>query len=214
MIIISPSVLSMDFRELEKEVKECQELGIKLFHIDVMDGYFVPNMTFGTPLLEMLEKIDVKLDIHLMCQDNRRYFELFKRFKSEYMSFHIESERDKKETLSLINDIKSNGSKAGIALNPDTPLSEIEEFLPSLDFVLIMSVNAGFSNQKFREYVMDKLKELNRIKKENDFGFKIEIDGGISDENIDMIREIGIDMVVSGGYFFKDKRKAIETLGE
>jgi ribulose-phosphate 3-epimerase len=211
-MLISPSVLSADFGNLQRDVEAICEAGCDLVHVDVMDGHFVPNLTIGPVVVSAIAKCATKpLDIHLMVQNNTFFVELFAPLKPEYITFHIEEE---KHPHRLIQKIKSYGIKAGVVLNPHTPPESVEYLLGDLDMVLLMSVNPGVGGQSFIESVIPKAKKLNDMRNDINPNCLIEVDGGVSDKNIYALKEVGVDVVVAGSYVFnhKSKKEAIESL--
>jgi len=212
MIKVAPSVLSADFGNLARDVEEICESGCDLVHVDVMDGHFVPNLTIGPVVVSAIAKAATKpLDIHLMVENNTFFVELFAPLKPEYISFHIEEE---KHPHRLIQKIKSLGIKAAIVLNPHTPPESVEYLLKDLDMVLLMSVNPGFGGQSFIDSVIEKASRLNALRNKINPECLIEVDGGVSDKNIHLLKESGVDVVVAGSYVFKheSKKAAIESL--
>ncbi|MBU0719716.1 ribulose-phosphate 3-epimerase [bacterium] len=209
---VAPSVLSADFGNLQRDVEEICEAGCDLVHVDVMDGHFVPNLTIGPVVVSSIAKCATKpLDIHLMVQNNTFFVELFAPLKPEYISFHIEEE---KHPHRLIQKIRSYGIKPAIVLNPHTPPESVEFLLADLDMVLLMSVNPGFGGQSFIDSVIPKAKRLNALRNKINPNCLIEVDGGVSDKNIHLLKEAGVDIVVAGSYVFKhaDKKEAIQSL--
>lgn len=212
-IRIAPSLLSADFAHLAMEVKKVEEGGAELLHIDVMDGHFVPNITIGPLIVKALKgKTKLLLDVHLMISDPQKFIPAFADAGSDIITVHVEVLNDVK-AKEAIAQIKSLGIKAGISLNPPTPLSAIENVLDVVDMVLVMSVNPGFGGQRFMPDVLPKLIEL---KKKIGDTVDIEIDGGINDKNAEDAVKAGADILVAGTYIFKSKdvKKAIRRLKE
>jgi ribulose-phosphate 3-epimerase len=206
MIQVAPSILSADFGNLARDVKEICDKGCDLVHVDVMDGHFVPNLTIGPVVVEAVARAASKpLDIHLMVENNTFFVELFAPLKPEYISFHIEEE---KHPHRLIQKIRSYGIKPAIVLNPNTIPEELEYILADLDMVLLMSVNPGFGGQSFIESVIPKAKRLNEMRNRLNPNCLIEVDGGVSDQNIHALKNAGVDVVVAGSYVFKHQNRA------
>lgn len=211
-MLVAPSILSADFGNLERDVRAICDAGCDLVHVDVMDGHFVPNLTIGPVVVSSVAKAASKpLDIHLMVENNTFFVELFAPLKPKYISFHIEEE---KHPHRLIQKIRSYGIQPAIVLNPHTPPQSLEYILKDLDMVLLMSVNPGFGGQSFIDSVIPKAKELDRLRKKLNPSCLIEVDGGVSDKNIDLLRDCGVDIVVAGSYIFNhnNKKVAIESL--
>ncbi len=209
---VAPSVLSADFGNLQRDVEEICNAGCDLVHVDVMDGHFVPNLTIGPVVVSAIAKCATKpLDIHLMVENNTFFVELFAPLKPKYISFHIEEE---KHPHRLIQKIRSLGIKPAIVLNPHTPPESVEYLLKDLDMVLLMSVNPGFGGQSFIESVIPKAKKLNDMRNKINPDCLIEVDGGVSDKNIQLLKDVGVDVVVAGSYVFKhaSKEEAIKSL--
>lgn len=203
MNIVSPSILSADFLKLEDEIKafnDCEDLW---FHLDVMDGHYVPNLSFGHTVLKGIQKVTKhKLDAHLMVTNPEDYVEVYKDLGLHNLTFHWEACKDHR---SLISEIKKSYPSVGVSLNPATPLSVIpEELYKEIDLLLVMSVNPGFGGQSFIEETYDKVKEASEIRSKTDSQFLIQVDGGISDKNAKALREVGADLLVAGSYIFKD----------
>lgn len=211
-MLVAPSVLSADFGNLANDVKAICDAGCDLVHVDVMDGHFVPNLTIGPVVVSAIAKAATKpLDIHLMVQNNTFFVELFAPLKPEYISFHIEEE---KHPHRLIQKIRSLGIKPAIVLNPHTPPEAIEYILQDLDMILVMSVNPGFGGQSFIPNVVEKIKRLKKLRDAINPNCLIEIDGGVTDQNIEMLRDAGVDVCVAGSYVFKHAsyKDAIDSL--
>ncbi len=209
---VAPSVLSADFGNLQRDVEEICEAGCDLVHVDVMDGHFVPNLTIGPVVVSAIAKCATKpLDIHLMVENNTFFVELFAPLKPEYISFHIEEE---KHPHRLIQKIRSLGIKPAIVLNPHTPPESVEYLLQDLDMVLLMSVNPGFGGQSFIDSVIPKARKLNEMRNRLNPECLIEVDGGVSDKNIQLLKDAGVDIVVAGSYVFKhaNREEAIKSL--
>ncbi|MDK2090309.1 ribulose-phosphate 3-epimerase [Aliarcobacter butzleri] len=211
-MLVAPSILSADFGNLANEIKAICDADCDLVHVDVMDGHFVPNMTIGPVVVEPVAKVASKpLDIHLMVENNTFFVDLFAPCKPLYISFHIESE---KHPHRLIQKIRSYGIKPAIVLNPHSRPQEIEYLLEDLDMVLLMSVNPGFGGQKFIPSVVEKAKELKELINKRNPNCLIEVDGGVNDKNIEILKNAGVDIVVAGSYVFgsDDYEKAIKSL--
>ena len=211
-MLVAPSILAADFGILNDEVKEICEGGCDLIHVDIMDGHFVPNMTMGPVVVAPVAKVATKgLDIHLMVENNSFFVDLYAPLKPEYISFHIEEEKNPHR---LIQKIRGLGIKPAIVLNPHTPPEAIEFLLKDLDMVLLMSVNPGFGGQKFIDSVITKAKRLKSLINQENPDCLIEVDGGVNDKNIQELKDAGVDIVVAGSYVFNsdDYAKAIKSL--
>ncbi|MFL0268223.1 ribulose-phosphate 3-epimerase [Candidatus Clostridium radicumherbarum] len=202
MIKIAPSILSADFSILGSEVSELEKYGADFIHIDVMDGRFVPNITFGPPIIKSIKKYSrLPFDVHLMIEEPSRYIEDFVKAGADIITVHYEADKHIDRT---INYIKSFNVKAAVALNPGTPVSNIKDIVKELDMVLIMSVNPGFGGQKFIDYSKDKIRELREMANSNNPGLLIEVDGGIDRNNIGQIVKSGANVIVAGSAVFKN----------
>ena len=213
-IQISPSILSADFSQLGNEIRRLEEAGADLIHVDVMDGHFVPNLTIGPPVIKALKKdCSIKFDVHLMISPVHKYIEAYSDAGADIITIHPEATKDLSASISKIKELKK---KVGISLNPETKVSVIKDYLNQIDLVLVMSVNPGFGGQKFMPEVLDKIKELKNIQKEENIDFDIEIDGGINFENSKIAVAAGANILVSGTTIFKsnngDVKKNIDLL--
>ena len=214
MFDIAPSILSADFSRLYEEIRAIEEGGATVLHVDVMDGHFVPNITIGLPVVRSLRKVtEMTIDTHLMITEPGRYAVEFVRAGADMVSVHVEADVHLNRTLAAVREA---GGKAGIAINPATPLVALEEALPYADFVLLMSVNPGFGGQKFVPTSKDKLRRLRRMIDERGLNVRIEIDGGIDAENISEIVEAGAEIIVAGSAVFGGGKptEAVKTLIE
>ena len=208
---ILPSILSADFANLERDVRELEQIGIDMFHIDVMDGNFVPNISFGFPIIEAIRsKTDKIFDCHLMIARPEEYVERFCNAGCDMVSFHIEATNHADRVIQII---KNSGKKAGIVLNPQTPIESVKYLLPKLDYVLIMTVNPGFGGQKFIPEMLEKIEELAKIREEKGYSFLIQVDGGVNVETSKLCRDKGADLLVCGSVLFGAEGKE-KTLGE
>jgi ribulose-phosphate 3-epimerase len=201
MPIIAPSLLSADFLNLQKDCDMLNASQADWFHLDVMDGRFAPNISFGFPVIEQVRKATAKVfDLHLMILEPGKYAEAFQKAGADYLTIHYEACPHLHRN---IQQIKSLGMKAGVALNPHTPVHLLSDILHDIDMVLIMSVNPGFGGQQFIAHTLDKIRALKRMIKERSLNTLIEIDGGVTLENAPAILEAGADVLVAGNAVFK-----------
>ena len=199
-MIISPSVLSCDFGNIERDVKMLHSSEAQWIHIDVMDGVFVPNISFGFPVLDVIRKhTDKVLDVHLMIENPDNYLVNFKNSGADILTVHVEACRHLNRTISAIKEL---GMKAGVALNPHTPVSTLEEVIQDLDLVLIMSVNPGFGGQKFIHSSIEKVKKLAQLIQEKKSNAIIEVDGGVNLETGLELKKAGAQALVAGSFVF------------
>jgi len=213
-IQISPSILSADFNQLGNEIKRLEEAGADMIHVDVMDGHFVPNLTMGPPVIKALRKYaKLPFDVHLMISPVHKYIKDYADAGADILTIHPEATDDLEES---IKHIKNLGKKVGISLNPNTETNIIKKFLAEINLVLIMSVHPGFGGQKFIPEVLVKIKELKKIKDQQNLNFDIEVDGGINFDNSKLVIDAGANILVSGTTIFKNNngniKKNIDTL--
>jgi ribulose-phosphate 3-epimerase len=210
-MIIAPSILSADFGNLERDVHKIEK-AVKYLHIDIMDGHFVPNITFGPDVVSTIRKFtNLTLDCHLMIETPEKYVEQFIDAGGDIITVHVESTPHILRVLQLIKD---KGAKAGIVLNPGTPLSAIEEALPLVDQVLIMTVNPGYGGQKFLPTMVNKIQRLADLRQKQSYKFDIEVDGGVNDQTIKLCADAGANVFVAGSYVYgsEDPVAQIKTL--
>ena len=212
-MIVAPSVLSANFMQLDKEIKSIEESGATWIHYDVMDGHFVPNISFGYSILKNIRPFtDLFLDVHLMISDPQKYVDEFIKAGASLIVFHIEAMENEEKTRKLIEYIHANNVQVGISIKPATPVSVIEQYLADIDLVLVMSVEPGFGGQSFQESALDKIKQL--VLLQSHYDFLIEVDGGINASTGALCKEAGANVLVAGSYIFnaEDRQGAIASL--
>lgn len=212
MVKIAPSILSADFSKLGEEIKDVEQGGADYIHIDVMDGHFVPNITIGSLVVEAIRPItNLPLDVHLMIENPDQYIEAFAKAGADYITVHVEACRHLHRT---IHHIKSLGVKAGVVLNPATPVEAILPILDDVDMVLLMTVNPGFGGQKFIHSVLPKIRQVKDLALSRNLDLEIEVDGGVNEETAKLCVEAGANVLVAGSavYNQKDREQAISVL--
>jgi ribulose-phosphate 3-epimerase len=202
-IIISPSVLSADFIDFKSGIELIENAGAEAVHLDVMDGHFVPNLTFGAPMIKAVRKVTDKiLDVHLMVENPEKLIDDYIDAGADMLTFHAEASI---HSHRLIQYIQSKGIKAGVSIVPGTPVSAITPLLRSVDLILIMTVNPGFGGQKMIPECVAKIKELDQLRTANGYKYLINVDGGVNSETVNLVREAGVDIIVAGSAFFNSE---------
>jgi len=201
MVQIVPSILSADFSRLGEDIAKVERGGARMLHVDIMDGHFVPNLTMGPPVVKSIRKVTgLTLDLHLMITDPDTYAPVFIEAGADQVSVHYEATRHLDRTLRLI---QSHGARAGVVLNPATPVALLEDVIEIVDYVLVMSVNPGFGGQEFIPNSLKKIRSLDRVRRERRLDFAIEIDGGVSHDNVESIVQAGCNWLVAGSHVFR-----------
>lgn len=200
-MILSPSMLSADFAHLEQDLRAVMQPGMKYLHVDVMDGNFVPNISFGPPVITCVRRIlpDAVLDVHMMVDEPARYIQDYKNCGADILTVHVEATKDPNGTLQAI---RAAGLRCGAAINPGTPVSALEPVLSLLDMALVMSVNPGFGGQSMIPETLDKIRELVVLREKMGLSFDIEIDGGVKLSNLDQVMDTGVNVIVAGAAIF------------
>ena len=202
-VYIAPSILSADFNNLKEEIKLVESLKAEYLHFDVMDGHFVPNISFGQPVLKCIAHSHSMInDVHIMISEPKRYAKEFIDSGANILTFHYEACKDIKEVEEVIDIIHSNGAKAGLSVKPNTPVEVVYPVLHKLDLVLIMSVEPGFGGQKFIPSALDKISKVKKLILEKGYQCLVEVDGGINEETGKLCKEAGVDILVAGSYLF------------
>ncbi|CAM3743122.1 ribulose-phosphate 3-epimerase [Mesobacillus thioparans] len=212
MVKIAPSILSADFARLGEEIKDVERGGADYIHVDVMDGHFVPNITIGPLIVEAIRPVTkLPLDVHLMIENPDQYIEAFAKAGANYITVHVEACRHLHRTIQLI---KSTGVKAGVVLNPATPVESLKHIIEDIDMVLLMSVNPGFGGQKFISSILPKIRHVKELADSLNPGLEIEVDGGVNEETAKLVIEAGANVLVAGSAIFnkEDREAAISSL--
>ncbi len=212
MTKVAPSILSADFLHLEDEIRAVEKAGADWMHIDIMDGHFVPNLTFGPKFVRAVRKAtSLPLDVHLMIENPQSYIEQFAKAGADNITIHSEVKASLPQLFELV---KSFGKSFGVSIKPDTPLEDVTDFLEDVDVLLIMTVYPGFGGQAFIDSVVPKISQAARLKKESGFHYEIEVDGGLNDKTVKVAVANGASLIVAGEYIFGsgDYKRAIESL--
>ena len=215
--LVAPSILSADFNKLGEEMKLIESAGAEFLHFDVMDGHFVPNISFGVPVLKSISRSHAMInDVHIMISDPLKYAPKFIEAGAQILTFHYEACENEKEVEKVIDLIHELKGKAGLSIKPNTPVEVVDQFLPKLDLVLVMSVEPGFGGQSFMENSLAKIAHLRKVIDEKGYKCLVEVDGGINNETAKLCKDAGVDVLVAGSYLFghEDIKERIALLKE
>lgn len=212
--IVAPSILSLDYANVSEQLKQLNESKAEWMHFDVMDGHFVPNLTFGPDLLKGFKKCtDMVMDVHIMVEDPAFFSDVFLKAGADILTFHYEACKDEEEVRMICEEIHARHAKAGVSVKPGTPISVLDPLLDVIDVVLIMSVEPGFGGQSFMEDMLDKVRYIKKQIAEQNRSTLIEIDGGINADTAKLAKAAGVDVLVAGSYVFRnDIKAAVESL--
>ena len=203
--LLAPSLLSADFSSLERAIKQIEDNNGSVVHIDVMDGQFVPEITYGQPVVRSIRKLtQLPFDVHLMVEDPENQIKTFAEAGADWITFHIEAAVHAHRIIQQIHEL---GKKAGVSIVPSTPISSIKEILECADIILVMTVNPGYGGQKLIPSCLKKVNELKKLREENNYNYLISVDGGVNNETLQAVKDAGTDVIVSGSSFFNGSLK-------
>ena len=214
IIRVSPSLLACDFLNIKQEINKTIKAKADWIHLDIMDGVFVNNISFGLPICEAIKDAPIFKDVHLMIVNPEKYVDKFIAAKADLITFHYEAIKGKRKLKQLINQIHDQGCACGISIKPNTPIDVLLPYLKDIDLVLVMSVEPGFGGQKFMDCSIEKIKQLRNIIDENHYDCLIQVDGGINENTAKLVKDAGVDVLVAGSYLFKNEnmKAAIKAL--